>query len=195
MLDKPIRNVIIAGAVLQVTPIIMVNQLMTTNYSKFRVAILTSSDAGSKGERDDTSGDAISEFIARHLFEEVARDLLPDEQNLIENKLAEWCDSGKVDLVLTTGGTGLGPRDVTPEATRKVIDFEVPGLTEAIRIKTMSLTPMAMLSRAVSGVRMGTLILNLPGSPKGVVECLEVAIEVLPHGLEVLKGRRGHPSH
>jgi len=195
MLDKRLRNVILAGAVPQVTPIIIVNHPMTNNHSKFRVAILTSSDAGSKGERDDTSGDAISDFIAQHLFDEVARDLLPDEQTLIENKLIEWCDSGKVDLVLTTGGTGLGPRDVTPEATRKVIDFEVPGLTEAIRIKTMCLTPMAMLSRAVAGVRMGTLILNLPGSPKGVLECLGVAIEVLPHGLEVLKGRRGHPSH
>ena len=100
-----------------------------------------------------------------------------------------------MDVVLTTGGTGLGPRDVTPEATRDVIEFEVPGITEAMRMETLRITPLSMLSRSVAGVRSGCLIVNLPGSPKGVRETLEIAIKAIPHGLEMLKGRRGHPTH
>lgn len=160
----------------------------------FKLAILTVSDAGSKGEREDTSGEAISEIMAGERFEEVSREILPDEGDLVSEKLKEWCDSGQVDLVLTTGGTGLGPRDVTPEATRSVIDLEVPGITEAIRIKTLDKTVFAMLSRAVAGVRNGCLIINLPGSPKGVRECLEVAGPAIPHALEMIKGWRTHPA-
>ena len=160
----------------------------------FRIAILTISDAGSKGEREDTSGDVISEMMDREDFQELRRDIVPDEADLISGRLREWCDGGDFDLILTTGGTGLGPRDVTPEATKAVLDIEVPGIAEAMRIQTLKNTPLAMLSRSVSGVRSGCLIVNLPGSPKAVRETLEVALEAIPHGLEMVKGRRGHPT-
>ena len=160
----------------------------------FRIAILTISDAGSKGEREDTSGDVISEMMDREDFQELRRDIVPDEADLISGRLREWCDGGDFDLILTTGGTGLGPRDVTPEATMAVLDIEVPGIAEAMRIQTLKNTPLAMLSRSVSGVRSGCLIVNLPGSPKAVRETLEVALEAIPHGLEMVKGRRGHPT-
>ncbi len=133
--------------------------------------------------------------MRREGFKEVYRDIVPDVTASISGKLAEWCDAGEVDLVLTTGGTGLGPRDVTPEATRAVIDMEVPGIAEAIRIQTLKNTPFAMLSRAVAGLRNGCLIVNLPGSPKGVEECLEVAVPAIPHALEMVKGWRGHPAN
>ena len=161
----------------------------------FNLAILTISDAGSKGERNDASGDVISEIAAREGFTQVYRDIVPDEKELISTRLREWCDDGEIDLVLTTGGTGLGPRDVTPEATRDIIDIEVPGIAEAIRIETLKNTPFAMLSRLVAGVRSGCLIINLPGSPTGVRECLEVALPAIPHALEMLEGRRGHPAN
>lgn len=162
--------------------------------SDFKTAILTISDAGSKGEREDASGDVISEMIAKEGFQQVFRDIVPDEGELISAKLREWCDGGQVDLVLTTGGTGLGPRDVTPEATRAVLDIEVPGIAEAMRMQTLKITPLAMLSRSVAGVRSGCLIVNLPGSPKAVRETLEVALPAIPHGLEMIKGWRGHPA-
>ena len=161
----------------------------------FNLGILTVSDAGSRGEREDTSGDAIAERMAREGFNQVYREIVPDEKDEIAAKLRQWCDGGRVDLVLTTGGTGLGPRDVTPEATREVLDIEAPGIAEAIRIETLKNTPMAMLSRSVSGVRSGCLIVNLPGSPTGVRECLDVAVPALPHALEMIRGWRGHPSH
>ena len=161
----------------------------------FRLAILTSSDAGAKGERADTSGDTISEMMGREGFREVYREVVLDDKDVISEMLARWCDGGEVDLILTTGGTGLGPRDVTPEATTAVIDFEVPGIGEAVRIQTLQKTPLAMLSRSVAGVRSGCLIINLPGSPTGVRECLEVAIPAIPHALEMVKGWRGHPAH
>ena len=160
----------------------------------FRIAILTISDAGSKGEREDTSGDVISEMMDREDFQELRRGIVPDESDLISGRLREWCDGGDFDLILTTGGTGLGPRDVTPEATKAVLDIEVPGIAEAMRIQTLKNTPLSMLSRSVSGVRSGCLIVNLPGSPKAVRETLEVALEAIPHGLEMVKGRRGHPT-
>ncbi|MCH8062793.1 MAG: MogA/MoaB family molybdenum cofactor biosynthesis protein [Chloroflexi bacterium] len=160
----------------------------------FRLAILTISDAGSKGEREDTSGDVISEMMAGEDFRELRRDIVPDEEELISGRLREWCDGGEFDLILTTGGTGLGPRDVTPEATKAVLDIDVPGIAEAMRIQTLKNTPLAMLSRSVSGVRSGCLIVNLPGSPKAVRETLAVALEAIPHGLEMVKGRRGHPT-
>jgi len=163
--------------------------------SRIRVAILTISDAGSKGEREDTSGDVISRVAAREGYQEVRREIVPDEAEVITRKLAEWCDSGQVDVVLTTGGTGLGPRDVTPEATRRAIEMEVPGIAEAMRLETLRHTPMAMLSRAVAGLRSGCLVINLPGSPKGVEECLEVAAPAIPHAVDMVMGRRGHPPH
>jgi molybdenum cofactor synthesis domain-containing protein len=126
-------------------------------------------------------------------FTEVYRDIVPDEKDLISKKLIEWCDSGEIDLILTTGGTGLGPRDVTPEATRAILNIEVPGIPEAVRVETMKKTPFAVLSRGIAGVRSGTLIVNFPGSPRAVREWLEVAQPVLPHALEMVKGWRGHP--
>ena len=125
----------------------------------------------------------------------MCRDIVPDDKQLISARLREWCDSGEVDLILTTGGTGLGPRDVTPEATREVIEIEVPGMAEAMRIETLKNTPLAMLSRAVAGLRSGCLILNLPGSPTGVRECLAVAVLAIPHALEMVRGWRDHPGH
>lgn len=164
--------------------------------NQFFLAILTISDSGSKGEREDKSGDAIAEIMSEQEgFVLKSRDIVPDDQELISEMLIKWSDSGDFDLILTTGGTGLGPRDVTPEATRGVVDIEVLGIAEAMRIETLKKTPLSMLSRSVSGVRKGCLIVNLPGSPKGVRECLEVAAPALPHGLEMIKGRRGHPEH
>ena len=138
----------------------------------FKLAILTISDAGSKGERLDTSGDVISDYMSEKEFELIERSILPDEVPKISEKLIQWSDEGNIDLILTTGGTGLGPRDVTPEATRAVIDFEVSGITEAMRIQTLSETNFAMLSRAVAGVRNGCLIINFPGSPTGVTQTI-----------------------
>ena len=168
---------------------------MTKGKPIFKLAILTISDAGAKGERTDFSGDVISEMLAEAGFSELYREIVPDERELISEKLATWCDNGEVDLILTTGGTGLGPRDVTPEATEAVVDLQVPGIGEAIRTQTLKNTPLAMLSRSVAGVRSGCLIINLPGNPAGVRECLEVAITAVPHALEMLRGWRGHPSH
>jgi len=150
------------------------------------VAILTLSDKGSKGEREDASGPMIREMLKG--IDAVVKyyDILPDEKELIKEKLIEY---GKlVDLILTTGGTGLGPRDVTPEATIEVIDRQIPGIAEAMRIEGLKKTRRAMLSRAVAGVRGKTLIINLPGSPKAVKENLEIILGVLPHAIEKIKG-------
>ena len=166
---------------------------MSQEHSNFRLAVLTISDAGAKGEREDASGDAISLIMSFEGFRQVFREIVPDEKDMVSAKLVEWCDSGAVDLVLTTGGTGLGPRDVTPEATRMVIEYEAPGIAEAMRIQTLGKTPMAMLSRSVAGLRSGCLIVNLPGSPRGVRETLEVVMPAIPHALEMVKGWRTHP--
>ena len=160
----------------------------------FKLAILTISDAGSKGERDDTSGDIISDFMSSKEFELFERSILPDETPQISEKLVQWSDCGNVDVILTTGGTGMGPRDVTPEATREVIDFEVPGITEAMRIQTLKETNFAMLSRAVAGVRNGCLIINFPGSPTGVAQTLKIVADVIPHALEMIRGWRTHKN-
>ena len=162
--------------------------------SEFSYAALTISDAGSKGERDDTSGDAIVELMSDAGFTQVDRKAVPDERDLIIAALAGWCDAARADVVVTTGGTGLGPRDVTPEATRAVIDIEVPGISEAMRMETLKNTPFAMLSRAVVGVRNGCLIVNLPGSPTGVRETLEVALRSIPHAIEMIRGWRTHTA-
>jgi molybdenum cofactor synthesis domain-containing protein len=130
--------------------------------------------------------------MAAQGFREALRGIMPDETDLISARLRDWCDGGEVDLILTTGGTGLAPRDVTPEATRAVIDLEVPGIAEAMRMQTLDSTPMAMLSRSVAGVRSGCLIVNLPGSPAGVRETLEVALMAIPHALEMIRGWRTH---
>lgn len=150
------------------------------------VAILTLSDKGSRGEREDLSGTAIKETLKNINAVVKYYDILPDEKALIKNTLIEY--SNRVDFILTTGGTGLSSRDVTPEATREVIDREVPGIAEAMRIEGLRITKRAMLSRAVAGVRGRTLIINLPGSPKAVKENLEVILDVIPHAIEKIKG-------
>jgi len=155
-----------------------------------RVAILTASDKGSRGEREDKSAAAIREIVAT-LGEVVAYAVVPDERQLLAAKLREFCDVVAADLVLTTGGTGFSPRDVTPEATRDVIEREVPGLPEAMRAASLQATPHAMLSRAIAGIRGRSLIVNLPGSPRGVRENLAAIIPALPHGLAILKGEAG----
>jgi len=150
------------------------------------VAVLTLSDKGSKGERDDKSGPLISELLQRIGAEVKSYDILPDEKDLIKEKLIQY--SRQVDLIITTGGTGLAPRDVTPDATLEIIEKEVPGIAEAMRLEGLKKTNRAMLSRAVAGVRGKCLIVNLPGSPKAVRESLEAIIEVIPHAVEKLKG-------
>ena len=150
------------------------------------VAVLTLSDKGSKGEREDASGPMIREMLKGIDAEVKYYDILPDEKELIKEKLIEY---GKlVDLILTTGGTGLSPRDVTPEATIEVIERQIPGIAEAMRIEGLNKTRRAMLSRAVAGIRGKTLIINLPGSPKAVKENLEIILGVLPHAIEKIKG-------
>jgi len=155
----------------------------------FRVAILTVSDRSAQGVRADASGDVIRDMITSQLPADiVAYRVVPDEQPAIEAALREWADTAAADLILTTGGTGLAPRDVTPEATRAVIEREVPGIPEAMRAASLRVTPFAMLSRMVAGTRGRALIINLPGSPKGVRENLVVVLPALAHGLEKLLG-------
>ena len=161
--------------------------------NRFNFAVLTISDTGSQGKRAaDTSGDAIVEMMSEAGFIQAQRDIVPDEGDQIMERLREWCDAGSADIVVTTGGTGLGPRDVTPEVTRAVIDIEAPGIAEAMRMETLKNTPFAMLSRGVVGVRNGCLIVNLPGSPTGVRETLEVALRAIPHSMEMIRGWRTH---
>ncbi len=156
-----------------------------------RVAILTVSDKGSRGERVDESGKIIKEMMEKEGNEVVFYQVIPDEKRLIAKDLRILVDNEKVDLILTTGGTGFSLRDVTPEATLSVIDKVVPGFTEAMRAESLKITPNAMLSRAVSGIRGKTLIINLPGSPKAVRECLEVVLPAIPHGIKILRGEGG----
>jgi molybdenum cofactor synthesis domain-containing protein len=156
------------------------------------VAILTVSDSCSQGEREDISGRTIEETLPRDQFDTVARGIVPDDRDEITAELVTLADIAGVDLVLTTGGTGFGPRDVTPDATASVCDRMVPGLGELMRLEGFRRTPNAVLSRAVAGIRGHTLVINLPGSPRAVRECLEIILEVLPHAVEMLRGG-GHP--
>ena len=157
---------------------------MTEN---IRVAILISSDKGAKGEREDLSGPAIVAKL-QGLAEVAAQEVVPDEKELLAARLIDYADRLKVDIIFTSGGTGLAPRDITPEATLAVCDRMVPGITDAMRLKSLEVTDRAMLSRAVSGVRGRTLIINLPGSPKAVRECLDVFLPVMDHAVETLRG-------
>ncbi len=155
----------------------------------FNLGILTISDKGSQGQRYDQSGQTIRNSpLVLDNGVVLLYDVIPDETDVIAAKLAEWADGGKVDVILTTGGTGLAARDVTPEATLAIVDKAVPGLTEAMRMETFKVTPFAILSRAVAGVRGKCLIINLPGSPKAVRECLEVISPAIPHAVEILSG-------
>ena len=158
-------------------------------------AVLTSSDTGSAGKRVDTSGDAIVEIMGGAGHKVVNRVMLPDDIDQLSTQIKAWCDSGKVDVILTTGGTGLSSRDVMPEVTRGLIDLEIPGMAEAMRAESLKVTKMAMISRAVTGARGSTLIINLPGSTGGVRDNLSVVLPVIEHAVEVLQDRQAgdHP--
>ncbi len=152
------------------------------------IGILTISDKGARGQRYDESGQTIRDIFSDLGSDIAVYDIVPDETDIIRQKLTEWADSKEADVIITTGGTGLGERDVTPEATIAVVDRVVPGLAEAMRAASLSKTPMAMLSRATAGVRGKCLIINLPGSPKAVRECLEVVLPAIPHAVDIIKG-------
>jgi molybdopterin adenylyltransferase len=150
--------------------------------------VITLSDKGSRGERVDLSGPEVTRMLREIGIETTFYEVVPDEADVLEKKLIEFVDDRRLDLVVTTGGTGVSPRDVTPEATLKVIDREIPGMAEAMRRESMQKTPHAMISRAVAGIRKTTLIVNLPGSPKGVRENLAVILPALKHAIEKIKG-------
>jgi len=154
-----------------------------------KVGILTISDKGSRGEREDLSGKVIEEVVKKVKGEVKYYKIIPDEKDIIQEELIKAADNLHLDLILTTGGTGLAKRDVTPEATLAIIEKEVPGISEIIRSESFKKTNRAILSRGVTGIRKESLIINLPGSPKGVRESLEIILDALPHGVEILKGQ------
>ncbi|MFH1726736.1 MAG: MogA/MoaB family molybdenum cofactor biosynthesis protein [Elusimicrobiota bacterium] len=163
------------------------------NTSPVRIGVLTVSDGCASGERADRGGPAVAEAAARRGWEIAERAVLPDSAARIEHRLKQWCDRAEpLDAIFTTGGTGLGPRDVTPEATRAVLDKDLPGFAERMRREGEKATPRAALSRAVCGARRRTLICNLPGSPKGAVESFDAVAGLIEHALEMLRGG-GHP--
>ena len=158
----------------------------------YRAAIITASDKGAAGQREDLSGPAIRELLEATGEYTVTRSaVLPDERGELADTMALWCDQGVADVIFTTGGTGFSPRDSTPEATADVCQRMVPGIPEAIRAMSLQITPRAMLSRGTAGIRERTLIINLPGSPKAVRECLSFLLPALGHGLEILTGAGG----
>ncbi|HEU4869759.1 MAG TPA: MogA/MoaB family molybdenum cofactor biosynthesis protein [Pyrinomonadaceae bacterium] len=159
---------------------------------KLRAVVLTVSDACSRGEREDTSGAALVQLLAGVGAEIVESKILSDDLEPLVQALKQFAEREDVNLIITTGGTGLGPRDNTPEATQQVIEREAPGIAEAIRAESLKATPMAMISRGVCGVRAGTLIINLPGSPKAVKESFAVIAPVLKHAIDLLAGRTAH---
>ena len=154
----------------------------------FGLAVLTVSTSGYHGQREgDASGDKIKEMLPPPEYELVRYEIVSDDKEMIAQRMAEWADAPDVNLIVSTGGTGLGPADITPEACLSIIDREVPGLAEAMRAETLKFTRMAMISRSVAGTRGKTLIITLPGSPKGVSETLDVVKPILPHALELLR--------
>ena len=160
--------------------------------SKINAVVITASDACARGEREDTSGAALVQLLTELGAEIVATKILSDDLDPLTQSLIDFADRDDVNLIITTGGTGLGPRDNTPEATQRIVEREVPGIAEAIRAESLKVTPMAMISRGVCGVRSGTLIVNLPGSPKAVKESFAVIAPVLPHAMDLLAGRTAH---
>ena len=160
--------------------------------SKINAVVITASDACARGEREDASGAALVQLLTGLGAEVVATKILSDDLDPLTQSLIDFADRDDVNLIITTGGTGLGPRDNTPEATQRIIEREAPGIAEAIRAESLKVTPMAMISRGISGVRSGTLIVNLPGSPKAVKESFAVIAPVLPHAMDLLAGRTRH---
>jgi len=160
-----------------------------------RFGILTSSDRSARGERPDLSGPALEELVIAQGWKVIRKIVLLDDQQALTETLSAWADSGEVDVILTTGGTGFGPRDVMPEATRAVSQREAPGIAEAMRQQSLKVTPHAMLSRATAGIRGKVLIINLPGSPKGAVENLQVVLPVLTHAVELLQNNPEAEKH
>jgi molybdopterin adenylyltransferase len=163
--------------------------------TQIHAVVITASDAGSRGEREDKSGESLVELLTEIGARIVAKEILSDDLEPLSDKLREYADRPDVNLIVTTGGTGFGPRDNTPEATQRVIERAAPGLAEAMRIETLKNTPMAMISRGVCGIRSATLIVNLPGSPKAVRESFEVIKPVLSHAIDLLAGETKHGSH
>jgi molybdenum cofactor synthesis domain-containing protein len=153
-----------------------------------KAAILTLSDKGARGEREDRSGPALEAWLAERGVTVLHAEIVPDELDIIYVKLEGWADSGAFDLILTTGGTGVSPRDVTPDATRKIVEREIPGFGEVMRRTSMEKTPHAMISRAIAGIRNRTLIINLPGSPGGAVENLAAVWPAVPHAVAKIQG-------
>ncbi len=153
-----------------------------------KAGILTLSDKGARGERVDLSGPALTEWLKPKGVETELYEMIPDDEDLIAEKLSQWADSGSLDIILTTGGTGVSPRDVTPEATMRILDKVIPGLGELMRFKSLAKTPSAAISRAVAGIRGRTLIINLPGSPRGAVENLEAVWDAVPHAVAKIQG-------
>ena len=154
---------------------------------KLRIGIITVSDRSARGERPDESGPALEKAITAQGWRVERRIIVPDDLISLQNLIASWADSGDLDVIFTTGGTGFSPRDITPEATLAVIERPAPGLAEAMRAASLQVTPHAMLSRALAGIRKRTLIVNLPGSPKGAEENLQVVVPVIPHAVQLLK--------
>ena len=169
----------------------MFNKSDDMGRAPIRVAVVTVSDRASSGERIDQSGPALVELVERRLGRVIQTAVVPDERSMIQVELERLMEQGGIDLVLTTGGTGVSPRDVTPEATRDVIEREVPGIAELMRLEGLRRTPFAMMSRAVCGISKRSVILNLPGSPTGAVESLEAVLPLLPH---LMKKVQGDPS-
>ena len=160
-----------------------------------RFGILTASDRSARGERPDLSGPALAELIASQGWEVLCQAVVPDDLTVLRETLIAWAERGDLDIILTTGGTGFAPRDVTPEATLAIVDRLAPGLAEAMRAASLQVTPHAMLSRAVAGIRGQVLIINLPGSPKAAVENLQVVLPVLPHAVELLREDPAAEAH
>jgi molybdopterin adenylyltransferase len=154
---------------------------------RYRAVIITISDKGSKGERQDTSGPRLREML-ENAYDVGEITIIPDEMDLIAETIKKQIDQEGFDLVVTTGGTGVGPRDVTPEATRAIIEKDLPGFSEAMRMESYRITPYALISRAICGIRHESIIINLPGSPKAAAECLSFVLRSLPHALEKVKG-------
>lgn len=153
-----------------------------------KTAIVTISDKGSKGERKDETGKVLQDILEKEGYKVEEYKIIPDEINIISEELIKLCDEKKVNLIITNGGTGFSKRDVTPEATEKVIEKHVPGFGEAMRVSSLSITPKAILSRGIAGIRKDSLIINLPGSPKAAVENLQAVLGAIPHGIEILLG-------